>query len=96
MVALRGIDGFALNVLKATSRIPWGETRSYAWVAGQAGVKGAARAAGNALGGNPVPIVIPCHRVIHSDGTMGGYSSGPFWKGRLLSLESGSAARSCV
>ncbi|MBN2168126.1 MAG: MGMT family protein [Actinobacteria bacterium] len=89
MVSLGNIDGFALDVLKVTLSIPRGATRSYAWVAEQAGNKGAARAAGSALGRNPLPIIIPCHRVIHSNGTLGGFSSGAFWKKKLLSLESG-------
>lgn len=87
LISLRTV-GFEAEVLLATSRIPWGETRTYSWVAEAAGRPGAARAVGNALGRNPIPILIPCHRVVRSDGSLGGFSSGLWWKKKLLSLES--------
>lgn len=78
---------FQRAVWKAISRIPWGETRSYAWVAAEAGRPEAVRAAAQACGANPVPILIPCHRVIASDGTIGGFSGGLDLKRRLLAIE---------
>lgn len=69
--------------------IPRGETRSYAWVARQIGRPRAARAVGAACGANPVPLLVPCHRVIASDGSLGGFSGGLALKRRLLALESG-------
>ena len=62
------VRGFNQGVLRATAEIPFGETASYGDVAAAAGSPRAARAAGNALAGNPIPIVVPCHRVIHADG----------------------------
>lgn len=72
---------------ESLQRIPYGETRSYAWEAMQIGRPGACRAVGNANGKNPLPILIPCHRVIAADGTLGGYSSGIWRKEYLLALE---------
>ncbi len=65
---------FERAVLKATLEIPFGETRTYAWVARQVGKPGAVRAVGQALRKNPYPLLIPCHRVIRSDGTLGKYA----------------------
>jgi len=81
------VRGFNQGVLKATADIPFGETASYGDVAAAAGSPRAARAAGNALAGNPIPIVVPCHRVIHADGGIGGYTGGLENKRFLLSLE---------
>ena len=81
------VRGFAGGVLRETARIPFGDVRSYGQVAAQAGSPRAARAAGNALGSNPIPIVVPCHRVLHSDGGLGGYSGGLDRKRYLLALE---------
>ena len=67
--------------------IPRGETRSYAWIAKRIGKPGAVRAVGTACGANPVPIVVPCHRVIASDGSLGGFGGGLAMKKRLLRLE---------
>ena len=64
---------FAQRVLAAAARIPYGGTGSYAQVAAEAGSPRGSRAAGNALGSNPVPIVVPCHRVLRSGGVLGGY-----------------------
>ncbi len=78
---------FQRAVWRAISTIPWGETRSYAWVAAEAGRPAAVRAAAQACGANPVPILIPCHRVIASDGSLGGFSGGLDLKRRLLAIE---------
>lgn len=78
---------FARRVLEATSAIPYGSVSSYKQLAGEAGSPRAARAAGNALGANPLPIVVPCHRVLHSDGGLGGYTGGLGIKRTLLSIE---------
>ena len=79
--------GFVQRVLKATAKIPFGSIRSYAQVAAKAGSPRGSRAAGNALGSNPVPIVVPCHRVLRSGGTIGGYTGGLQRKEFLLHLE---------
>jgi methylated-DNA-[protein]-cysteine S-methyltransferase len=81
------VRGFAGSVLRETARIPFGDVRSYGQVARQAGSPRAARAAGNALGSNPIPIVVPCHRVLHVNGSLGGYSGGLDRKRYLLALE---------
>lgn len=83
----RLVRGFAGDVLRATARIPFGETASYREVAAAAGSPNAYRAAGNALGSNPVPIVVPCHRVLHAGGGLGGYTGGLERKRYLLTLE---------
>jgi len=80
--------GFRRAVLDATARIPYGRTSSYKEVATQAGSPRAARAAGTALACNPLPIVVPCHRVLRSGGQIGDYRGGPQTKARLLELES--------
>ena len=79
--------GFAGNVLRATARIPFGSVSSYREVAAEAGSPNAYRAAGNALGSNPIPIVVPCHRVLHAGGGLGGYTGGIDRKRFLLRLE---------
>ena len=81
------VRGFAGAVLQATARIPFGSVSSYRAVAADAGSPNAYRAAGNALGSNPVPIVVPCHRVLHAGGGLGGYSGGLDRKRFLLHLE---------
>ena len=78
---------FASKVLARTARIPYGKVSTYGAVAAAAGSPRAARAAGNALASNPIPIVIPCHRVLHAGGGMGGYTGGLDRKTRLLELE---------
>jgi methylated-DNA-[protein]-cysteine S-methyltransferase len=78
---------FQRGVLNAIRAIPFGETRSYAWVARAIGAPSATRAVGRALARNPIPIIIPCHRVIASDGSLGGYGGGLPLKRRLLELE---------
>ena len=83
----RLVRGFAGNVLQATARIPFGAVSSYREIATAAGSPNAYRAAGNALGSNPVPIVVPCHRVLHAGGGLGGYTGGVERKRFLLALE---------
>ena len=84
---LRGVGDFDRKVLAKTLEIPPGEVRPYAWVAREIGHPAAVRAAGSALGRNPVPIVIPCHRVVRSDGATGNYGFGPALKVDLLHAE---------
>ena len=79
--------GFRREVLRATARIPYGQTASYRQVATQAGSPAAVRAAGTALATNPLPILVPCHRVLRSGGALGSYRGGPEAKARLLRLE---------
>jgi methylated-DNA-[protein]-cysteine S-methyltransferase len=81
------VRGFALGVLRATAEVPFGTVTTYGSVARSAGSPRAARAAGNALGSNPIPILVPCHRVVHADGGLGGYSGGLERKRYLLELE---------
>ena len=83
----RLVRGFAGNVLQAAARIPFGTVSSYREVATAAGSPNAYRAAGNALGSNPIPIVVPCHRVLHAGGGLGGYTGGLDRKRFLLTLE---------
>jgi len=83
----RLVRGFAGSVLRATARIPFGAISSYREVAAEAGSPNAFRAAGNALGSNPIPIVVPCHRVLHAGGGLGGYTGGLDRKRYLLRLE---------
>ncbi|MFO7311704.1 MAG: methylated-DNA--[protein]-cysteine S-methyltransferase [Bacillota bacterium] len=78
---------FQLAVWRCLCTIPFGETRSYAWVARAIGRPMAFRAVGQAIGNNPIPIVVPCHRVIASDGSFGGYTGGLDIKRFLLRLE---------
>jgi methylated-DNA-[protein]-cysteine S-methyltransferase len=78
---------FRRRALRAVARIPYGETRSYAQVARRAGNERAVRAAGSACGSNPIPIVVPCHRVLRTGGALGGYGGGLAMKEALLRLE---------
>lgn len=79
--------GFGRHILEATAAIPFGQTRSYREVAEAAGNVKATRAAGNALGANPLPIVVPCHRVLRTGGGLGGYTGGLERKQALLRIE---------
>jgi O-6-methylguanine DNA methyltransferase len=81
------ITPFQSKVYNVVKKIPAGQTRSYAWVAQRLGKPKAARAVGQALKRNPYPFVIPCHRVIKSDGSLGGYSQGRRLKAELLKRE---------
>jgi len=84
---LGGVSGFQRAVLEVAAQIPFGETASYREMAIAAGSPGAVRAAGTAMGANPVPLLIPCHRVIRSDGTAGLYGGGEETKRWLLEFE---------
>ena len=79
--------GFYRRVLRATARVPFGEVITYRDAAKRAGNSRAVRAAGTAVGSNPIPIVVPCHRVVRSDGQIGNYGGGPEMKRFLLHLE---------
>jgi methylated-DNA-[protein]-cysteine S-methyltransferase len=81
------VRGFARRVLQATAQIPYGSVSTYKQIATDAGSPRAFRAAGNALGSNPIPIVVPCHRVLHSGGGLGGYTGGLERKRLLLTVE---------
>ncbi|GBC86450.1 Methylated-DNA--protein-cysteine methyltransferase [bacterium HR12] len=80
-------DRFSRRVLEATAQIPYGTVSTYGDVAARAGSPRAARAAGNALHDNPVPIVVPCHRVVPASGGIGGYGGQEWRKAWLLELE---------
>ena len=84
---LSGATAFQREVWEITRLIPYGETRSYTRVAEQIGKPAAVRAVGQALARNPLPVIIPCHRVVASDGKLGGYSGGLEMKRYLLYLE---------
>ncbi len=86
-VDLRGLTEFQRAVLLKTAEIPPGEMRPYGWIAREIGRPGAVRAVGSALNRNPVPVLIPCHRVGRSDGTVGEYAFGPAMKRSLLAAE---------
>jgi methylated-DNA-[protein]-cysteine S-methyltransferase len=88
----RSARGFSRRVLEATRRIPYGEVISYRQIAERAGSPAAVRAAGTALGANPVPVVVPCHRVVRSDGRISGYVGGAARKKMLLELEGATGA----
>ncbi len=79
--------GFSGRVLRETAKLPYGVTASYGEVAARAGNARAFRAAGSALGHNPIPIVVPCHRVLRAGGVLGNYGGGPEMKAFLLRLE---------
>jgi methylated-DNA-[protein]-cysteine S-methyltransferase len=79
--------GFRSRALHAVARIPYGETRTYGQIAKQAGNARAFRAAGTACGRNPIPLIVPCHRVVQSGGGVGNYGGGPEMKRALLDLE---------
>ena len=80
-------SGFYRRVLRATARVPFGEVITYSEAAKRAGSPRAVRAAGSALGSNPIPIVVPCHRVVRTGGAIGNYGGGPEMKRFLLQLE---------
>jgi methylated-DNA-[protein]-cysteine S-methyltransferase len=90
-VDLSSLTPFQQRILGATARVPYGEVTTYRTVARKAGNELASRAAGAALGANPIPIVVPCHRVVATDGSLGGYAGGLPAKRRLLALERGEA-----
>jgi methylated-DNA-[protein]-cysteine S-methyltransferase len=78
---------FFKDVLAVCAGIPYGQQQTYAWLASEAGSSAAVRAAGQAMANNRTPIVVPCHRILRSDGKLGGFSSGLAWKEKLLALE---------
>ncbi len=82
-----GVSGFRRAVLEETLRIPAGETRTYGWLASRVGSPRASRAVGRVMATNPLPIVVPCHRVVASDGSLHGYGGGLDVKAALLRLE---------
>lgn len=85
---LSGLSPFTRAVLEQTLAIPRGEVRSYGWIAEAIGRPRAVRAVGSALRRNPVPLFVPCHRVVRGSGGLGLYSNGgPEWKARLLRIE---------
>lgn len=86
-VDLDSVTAFTREVLCACAKVPYGATTTYGELARAVGRPGAARAVGRALGSNPVPIVVPCHRVLRGNGALGGYSSGLGRKRFLLALE---------
>ncbi|GIU97456.1 MAG: methylated-DNA--protein-cysteine methyltransferase [Actinomycetota bacterium] len=86
----RLVEGLAREVVRATARIPFGRTATYGELARRIGRPRSARAVGTALGRNPIPIVIPCHRVVRADGALGGYAGGAERKRFLLALEQAS------
>jgi len=90
---LSGATVFQRQVWEITRLIPYSETRSYTWVAEQIKRIGAVRAVGQALARNPLPIIIPCHRVVASDGKLSGYSGGVKMKRHLLYLEASARMR---
>jgi methylated-DNA-[protein]-cysteine S-methyltransferase len=82
--------GFLLRARQGIAAIPYGETRTYTDLALEAGNERAVRAAGSACSRNPIPLIVPCHRVLRADGSLGGYAGGVEMKERLLALEAGS------
>jgi methylated-DNA-[protein]-cysteine S-methyltransferase len=84
---ISALPPFTRAVLQLTTTIPYGEVRSCTWMARRLGKPKAARAVGNALARNPLPMVIPCHRAVRADGTFGPFVLGPAWKKGLLRLE---------
>ncbi len=93
-LAPEGTD-FQLQVWKATRQIPYGQTRSYWWVAVRMGNPYAMRAVGGALGENPLMLFIPCHRVVRQDGSLGGFTPGIGWKRILLEHEAAYREKLC-
>lgn len=87
---LAGVTPFGRRVLDVVSGVPFGTLRSYKWVAREIGSPRATRPVGQSLARNPLPIVVPCHRIVNSNGTLGGYSGGgPDMKRRLIEIENG-------
>jgi methylated-DNA-[protein]-cysteine S-methyltransferase len=88
-IDLTGISPFYRNVYETACAVPWGRTASYGEIARRAGFAGAARAVGQAMSRNPLPLIIPCHRILASGGRLGGFSAygGAASKQRLLALE---------
>ncbi|MFH1776395.1 MAG: MGMT family protein [Candidatus Omnitrophota bacterium] len=87
ITAIKTLTPFEQKVLKVVASVPFGRTQSYSWVAKKAGNAHAVRAVGQALKKNPLPLIIPCHRVINKDGKIGGYSPGQDIKKEILDFE---------
>ncbi len=81
------VTEFQARVLEAARTIPPGMVRPYGWVARKVGNPKSARAVGGALAANPVPLIVPCHRVVAANGSLGGFTGGIAWKRRLLAIE---------
>ncbi len=90
-IDLTSATPFQCEVWQTARLIPYGETRSYGWIAGHIGKPKGSRAVGQALGKNPIPIIVPCHRVLASDGNLGGFTGGLEMKKYLLKLEASGA-----
>ncbi|MFB0558986.1 MAG: methylated-DNA--[protein]-cysteine S-methyltransferase [Dehalococcoidales bacterium] len=90
---LSGATSFQREVWGITRLIPYGETRSYTWVAEQIKRPGVVRAVGQALARNPLPVIVPCHRILNINGKLGGYTGGVEIKRQLLSLEASACSR---
>lgn len=86
-IDLSGGTSFQRRVWQTALRIPYGRARSYQWIASKVGGTRHSRAVGNALGANPVPLIVPCHRVVAHDASLGGFSCGLTVKRKLLNLE---------
>ena len=86
-VDMAGLGDFQRSVLGACATIPTGQVRPYGWIASEIGNPGSVRAVGTALGRNPIPLIVPCHRVVRSDGSVGNYAFGPEIKHDLLVRE---------
>jgi methylated-DNA-[protein]-cysteine S-methyltransferase len=86
-VDISHLGTFTQKVLNELRKVSWGDVKTYGWLAKKIEKTGAARAVGQALKRNPIPIIIPCHRIIRDDGTIGGFSMGVNIKERLLALE---------
>ena len=88
-IDMEAVTEFERKVYKQAMKIPFGKVKTYKWLAEKAGVPNGARAVGNALSKNPVPLIIPCHRVIKSNGSLGGFSApgGILIKRKMLSIE---------
>lgn len=83
------VTDFQKKVYKKTKEIPFGSIKTYKWVAEKIGISGGARAVGNALSKNPIPLIVPCHRVVGSNGNLGGFSGpgGVLLKNKMLMIE---------
>ena len=86
-VDMTGLGDFQKSVLEACATIPVGQVRPYGWIATEIDNPGSVRAVGTALGHNPIPLIVPCHRVVKSDGSVGNYAFGPEMKHDLLVRE---------
>lgn len=84
---LSGGSAFQQAVWRELLAIPWGHTRTYGELACRLGNPGGSQAVGAACGANPIPVIVPCHRVLAANGQLGGFSGGPGWKNRLLQIE---------